>query len=541
MKLFESKQYSSQIESVLSMLDEKSKGCKINVDPLYQRNVVWRDDEQSYFIDSIMKGIAPMPILFCKSEKKLEKVCMDGKQRLSSLKNFYEDKIGWKEDEDDEEKFFGDLTNEQKMRFLTSQVYLIEYGNISYEDQMDIFSRIQHGKPLSEGEKIIALFKDIGDGEKFKILCDDVLKPILNTNFSCIKGERQEHRQFIVQLMCLIENGINLVFSKKNIKNMLNSANNNEIQKKVEKLILNICKNNLIFNDKIDNKILSNRLLIILYGLYQNYNAANYKKECDTIINNINIFLEKAKKEDIKQGKSSDNMKKLYSIWCNDLNHNNSDQELKNKKDVNPKQDLKNKKITKQNLKNKNKKVDDSDSDNDSEPEVKNKNKKVDNSDSDSDSDSEPEVKNKKDDSDSDSDSEPELKNKNKKVDDSDSDSDSEPELKNKNKKADDSDSDSDSEPELKNKNKKVDDSDSDSDSEPELKNKNKKADDSDSDSNSEQELKNKNKKADDSDSDSDSEQELKNKNKKVNDSDSDSDSEQELKNKKVKKNKNKK
>ena len=88
MKIFKSTQYSTQIDSIIKMLDCNTNGTKINVDPLYQRNVVWRNDEQSYFIDSIMKGITPMPILFCQSENDVEKVCMDGKQRLSSLKNY---------------------------------------------------------------------------------------------------------------------------------------------------------------------------------------------------------------------------------------------------------------------------------------------------------------------------------------------------------------------------------------------------------------------------------------------------------------------
>lgn len=338
-RTFESRQYSTTIGNILTMMKDDENGTKINIDPLYQRDVVWKPEDQSYFIDSIMRGIGPMPLLFCQAAD-MEKICMDGKQRISSLKNFSQNIISWKDD-DGEERFFNELTKKEKNHFMSAQIYVIEYGTISYEDQMDIFSRIQNGRPLSEGEKIIALFKNVDDSEKFKEICDDELKPILTENFNCIKGERQEHRQFIVQLMCLLENGIGSAFSKKKIIELLNSDGVNEVEKKVQKLIKHTCKESLLLNKDLDNRMLANRLLVVFYTLYYKYHESDYKElkkdsTCDEIIIDINKFVQKAKDEEVKQGKSVDNMTKLFEMICDilDIEIEEEKEDEKNKKNV---------------------------------------------------------------------------------------------------------------------------------------------------------------------------------------------------------------
>lgn len=64
-------------------------GKQIDLDPAYQRRSVWSAHAKSQFIESLMLGIPiPQILLASKNTKKTEFLVLDGKQRLTAIKEF---------------------------------------------------------------------------------------------------------------------------------------------------------------------------------------------------------------------------------------------------------------------------------------------------------------------------------------------------------------------------------------------------------------------------------------------------------------------
>ena len=78
----------SSISSIINDLNNNS----IDLDVEYQRDIVWGCDKQKLFIDSIIKGIAPNPVIM-NIDINGNKQCIDGKQRLTSINNYYNNKF----------------------------------------------------------------------------------------------------------------------------------------------------------------------------------------------------------------------------------------------------------------------------------------------------------------------------------------------------------------------------------------------------------------------------------------------------------------
>ncbi|KAG8934132.1 hypothetical protein FRC03_001340 [Tulasnella sp. 419] len=64
----------------------------IELEPEYQRDVVWPDIKQTKLIDSLLRNFYVPPIIFRVTEQDLngheKRICIDGKQRLTSLHRF---------------------------------------------------------------------------------------------------------------------------------------------------------------------------------------------------------------------------------------------------------------------------------------------------------------------------------------------------------------------------------------------------------------------------------------------------------------------
>ena len=90
---FEPYMSQTSISSIMSDLKRDNDEGGINLDIEYQRDIVWDNDKQSFFINSLLKGISPNPIIFNLNEEEGIKDCIDGKQRLTSIKRFIENEF----------------------------------------------------------------------------------------------------------------------------------------------------------------------------------------------------------------------------------------------------------------------------------------------------------------------------------------------------------------------------------------------------------------------------------------------------------------
>ncbi|CAI6260838.1 unnamed protein product [Periconia digitata] len=139
----------------------------IDIDPDYQRDVVWPADRMSSLINSLMENYYVPPIILNRKRvmKKHVHMCVDGKQRLTSVKRFIQGDIPCR-DHDGEKWFFTDnnstkqkkniLPEEIQNEFWTKDFVSIEYCDIFPEQEEDLFARVQMGMPLTPAEKLRA-------------------------------------------------------------------------------------------------------------------------------------------------------------------------------------------------------------------------------------------------------------------------------------------------------------------------------------------------------------------------------------------------
>ncbi|KAJ8095966.1 hypothetical protein PM082_015187 [Marasmius tenuissimus] len=71
----------------------------LDLDPEYQRDVVWTDQKQSGLIDSLLNNYYIPPVIFCVKTDSMNReirTCIDGKQRLTSIRRFMDGELARK-------------------------------------------------------------------------------------------------------------------------------------------------------------------------------------------------------------------------------------------------------------------------------------------------------------------------------------------------------------------------------------------------------------------------------------------------------------
>src|SRR5690606_22811211 len=170
--------------SIKTLLSERNLK-RIDYSPYYQRNYVWDNAKQSFFIESVILGTEIPPLILFKSGKKIEVI--DGRQRFETLKKFKENEIvlktkGLKELQILNKQSFNKLSKENKDIFLSSNIRVFEFEIINQPnldddiiDQVkkEIFRRYNTGiTPLSRDELANAKY----DEDTFSDLFKDVLR-----------------------------------------------------------------------------------------------------------------------------------------------------------------------------------------------------------------------------------------------------------------------------------------------------------------------------------------------------------------------------
>ncbi|CAO2650998.1 Nn.00g092950.m01.CDS01 [Neocucurbitaria sp. VM-36] len=144
----------------------------IDVDPEYQREVVWTADRMTGLINSLMEIFYIPPIILNKktqaapdsSRPQVTLVCVDGKQRLSSVRAFIKGMIPC-HDHRGEKWWFCELPGSRRRKiiseetqklFLSKEFVSFEFTDLSPDQEEDLFARVQMGVQLSLAEKMRA-------------------------------------------------------------------------------------------------------------------------------------------------------------------------------------------------------------------------------------------------------------------------------------------------------------------------------------------------------------------------------------------------
>lgn len=154
----------------------------IYLDPDYQREVVWDEGRAATLINSILMGYFIPPIIFNvkKNVVKVEgkekisylRICVDGKQRLTSIWKFMSGKIGFFDASSPAKKWYychqiingqiqisnrNVLPNAVK-KFFNERVFCTyEYEGLSQDTEETMFQLVQRGVALTPAEKMRAM------------------------------------------------------------------------------------------------------------------------------------------------------------------------------------------------------------------------------------------------------------------------------------------------------------------------------------------------------------------------------------------------
>ncbi|BAU80087.1 hypothetical protein A9K97_gp264 [Tokyovirus A1] len=172
----------------------------IDLEPPYQREIVWNEELMSLLIQSMLLRINIGEITLMELGQDGYR-SIDGKQRLTSIGKFMNNEIPtWYEKQEEQKIWYTKVPkNSRNSRVLTeSERGLIDfyelttcvYPTIPLERQKDIFKRLQYGRSLSSGEK---LFAQCGDTAETMMVH---LAPLLPK--SCILSHQVKRKSYII-------------------------------------------------------------------------------------------------------------------------------------------------------------------------------------------------------------------------------------------------------------------------------------------------------------------------------------------------------
>lgn len=145
---------------------EKVKNNDYSLNFIAQRSdEQWSDKQKANLIDSILCGIDIPKVVIAQCEGKDEVI--DGKQRLTTLKNYIDnlfalpkDVVAAYEDVADDDKKLDVLSDELKEIILETTIDITYYKDCTREEAILLFNRYNSGTPLSKAQKARGEFDD---------------------------------------------------------------------------------------------------------------------------------------------------------------------------------------------------------------------------------------------------------------------------------------------------------------------------------------------------------------------------------------------
>ncbi|KIJ19316.1 hypothetical protein PAXINDRAFT_166560 [Paxillus involutus ATCC 200175] len=145
----------------------------IDLEPEYQRDVVWPESKQIGLVDSILRNFYVPPVIFVTHQHEdgsESKTSIDGKQRLTSIQRFMDGLIPHRDPLTGEKYWYKNSAASQSGRspgmllpekyrrlFANKQIVCIEYQDLPDSEEREIFQRVQLGMALTPAEKLQVL------------------------------------------------------------------------------------------------------------------------------------------------------------------------------------------------------------------------------------------------------------------------------------------------------------------------------------------------------------------------------------------------
>lgn len=146
----------------------------IDLDADYQRGFVWPQHKQNALIESVLHNIDIPKFILSMRRGSAIKVCMDGKQRLTTLRRFMDGEFAFKDLDTGQRWWYcanSDakrstrlvLDEETKCRFDNMQLTVVYYDDITIDQERDVFGRVQDGVSLTPAERMRAINSPAAD------------------------------------------------------------------------------------------------------------------------------------------------------------------------------------------------------------------------------------------------------------------------------------------------------------------------------------------------------------------------------------------
>jgi hypothetical protein len=129
---------------------------ELDLETEYQRDVIWNKEKKALLVDSILRDIDIPKVYLAYFSKEKRYECIDGKQRIASILDFYSDKLISITGES-----YKKLLN--KTNFLDYEVSISIVQDPSDKDILELFRRLNIGIPLNGGERIHGMKGDMRD------------------------------------------------------------------------------------------------------------------------------------------------------------------------------------------------------------------------------------------------------------------------------------------------------------------------------------------------------------------------------------------
>ena len=139
------KKFDTRTYNVSDFIEWHSKG-QLELSPKFQRKSVWTERAKSYLIDTLVRG-KPIPkILMTQTllDGRNVRTVIDGQQRMRAILDFRDGKfpISRAHNQEFAGKRYDDLGEEAQVEFLKYELSVDMLFDISYEDTLDIFARL---------------------------------------------------------------------------------------------------------------------------------------------------------------------------------------------------------------------------------------------------------------------------------------------------------------------------------------------------------------------------------------------------------------
>lgn len=232
----------------------------IDLDPAFQRGKVWVIPRQQLFIDTLLKGWGVPKIYLAAYKGKNNKIykyeCIDGKQRLTAVFDFFDGKFPIIID--GENKLYDDLDLDIKEE-LGKYLFDVEIAeDFEGYELSELFQRLQTGSVLNTSEKLKATLGDMSE-MIYKLSETKLFKEKIKS-----KAKRNPHLATVAQISLLsIKNDIvSLKFKDLSafLKTYTKFNQNGEEARKIKNILKYIDNN---FNIDEARRVFTNRAMFV--------------------------------------------------------------------------------------------------------------------------------------------------------------------------------------------------------------------------------------------------------------------------------------